>query len=51
VQEAIAAKCPLIINQVIPGQEDGNARIVEESGFGALADGKKEVARWVEEAG
>jgi len=48
VQEAIAAKCPLIINQVIPGQEDGNARIVEESGVGALANGKKEMARWVE---
>ncbi len=48
VQEAIAAKCPMIINQVIPGQEDGNARLITELGIGAVADGKKEVARWVE---
>ena len=26
VQEAIAARCPMIVNQVIPGQEEGNAR-------------------------
>ena len=25
VQEAIAARCPMIVNQVIPGQEEGNA--------------------------
>ena len=27
VQEAIAARCPMIINQVIPGQEEGNAEL------------------------
>ncbi len=48
VQESIAARCPMIINQIIPGQEEGNARIIEELGIGAVADGKKEVARWVQ---
>ncbi len=48
VQEAIAAKCPMIINQVIPGQEEGNANIILDSNIGAVADGKKEVASWVE---
>jgi UDP-N-acetylglucosamine:LPS N-acetylglucosamine transferase len=47
VQEAIAARCPMIINQIIPGQEEGNARIVETLGVGAVVDGKKEVARCV----
>ena len=28
VQEAIAARCPMIVNQVIPGQEEGNARLI-----------------------
>ena len=32
VQEAIAARCPMIINQVIPGQEEGNARLIEKLG-------------------
>jgi UDP-N-acetylglucosamine:LPS N-acetylglucosamine transferase len=28
VQEALAACCPLIINQVVPGQEEGNWELV-----------------------
>lgn len=50
VQEAIAAKCPMIINQVIPGQEDGNAQLICELGIGAVAENKKEVAELVEES-
>jgi len=50
VQEAIAARCPMIINQVIPGQEGGNARLVQDSGLGALAEKSKDVVRWVERA-
>ena len=34
VQETIAAACPMIINQVIPGQEEGNARLIEMLGGG-----------------
>ncbi len=38
VQEAIASRCPLILSQVVPGQEEGNARLVTESGCGVLAE-------------
>lgn len=48
VQEAIAAKCPMIINQVIPGQEEGNANLILDFNVGTVADGKKDVANWVE---
>jgi processive 1,2-diacylglycerol beta-glucosyltransferase len=50
VQEAIAAKCPLIINQVVPGQEEGNARLVTESDIGAVAERNREVPDLVKEA-
>jgi len=50
VQEAIAARCPMIINQVIPGQEEGNARLIETLGIGAVAEKGKEVRDLVEEA-
>lgn len=50
VQEAIAARCPLIINQTIPGQEEGNARLVEQGGFGVVAEGKRETVEAVRDA-
>lgn len=50
VQEALAARCPMLVNQVIPGQEEGNARLIEQLGVGAVADGHKEVARWAKRA-
>ncbi len=50
VQEAIAAKCPMIVNQVIPGQEEGNAALVEKLGIGMVACNKKELARKVADA-
>ena len=37
VQEALAARTPMIVTQVIPGQEEGNARLLIESGAGELA--------------
>ena len=37
VQEAIAASCPMIINHVVSGQEEGNARLIAESNCGAIA--------------
>jgi processive 1,2-diacylglycerol beta-glucosyltransferase len=36
VQEAIAARCPMLITHVIPGQEEGNARLLVESGCGEV---------------
>jgi UDP-N-acetylglucosamine:LPS N-acetylglucosamine transferase len=50
VQEAIAARCPMIVNQVIPGQEEGNARLIKKWGLGAIAKKDRHVADWVEEA-
>lgn len=50
VQEAIAARTPMIVNQVIPGQEEGNARLIAEAGLGAVAEKNKEVVELVEDA-
>jgi processive 1,2-diacylglycerol beta-glucosyltransferase len=50
VQEAIAARCPMIINQVIPGQEEGNAELIEKLDIGAVARSSKETRELVEEA-
>lgn len=37
VQEAIAARCPMLVSQVVPGQEEGNLRLILESDIGGLA--------------
>jgi processive 1,2-diacylglycerol beta-glucosyltransferase len=50
VQEAIAARCPMIVNQVIPGQEEGNAQLIMRRGIGAIAEKNREVAELVENA-
>jgi predicted metal-dependent phosphoesterase TrpH len=63
VQEAIAARTPVIISQVVPGQEEGNARLIVENDCGrlapdpdsivealddAFANGDAELNRWVD---
>ena len=50
VQEAIAARCPMIINEVVPGQEEGTAELVWRCGLGAIAEKNREVAELVETA-
>ncbi len=50
VQEAIAAQCPIIVNQVTPGQDEGNARLVTEYDLGAVAERNREVPDLVKEA-
>jgi processive 1,2-diacylglycerol beta-glucosyltransferase len=50
VQEAIAARCPMIVNQVIPGQEEGNAELIWRFDLGAIAEKNREVAELVENA-
>ena len=37
VQEAMCAGCPIIVNHVIPGQEEGNARYIMETKSGTVA--------------
>lgn len=50
VQESIAAQLPMIISQVVPGQEEGNARLLLENGCGALAESAPEIVKTVREA-
>ncbi len=50
VQEAIAARCPMIVNQVIPGQEEGNAQLIWRYHLGAIAEKNREVAEVVNNA-
>lgn len=38
VHEAIAARCPMLIHHLVPGQEEGNLMLLETIGGGALAD-------------
>lgn len=37
-QEAIAARCPMLVNQVVPGQEEGNYELLRRHRIGARAD-------------
>jgi processive 1,2-diacylglycerol beta-glucosyltransferase len=50
VQEAIAAKCPMIVSQVVPGQEEGNARLIDETRSGAIAVTPTAIVAAVEQA-
>ena len=50
VQEAIAARCPMIVNQVIPGQEEGNAELIWRYNLGAIGEKNRELAEQVEKA-
>jgi len=36
-QEAIAARCPMLVNQIVPGQEEGNYELLRRTGAGTLA--------------
>lgn len=36
VHEAIAARCPMFIHHLVPGQEEGNLRLLESIGAGSL---------------
>ncbi|MEY2545595.1 MAG: processive 1,2-diacylglycerol beta-glucosyltransferase [Verrucomicrobiota bacterium] len=49
-QETIAAGCPMIINHVVSGQEEGNARLIAETNSGAIALTPVEVASQVQRA-
>jgi processive 1,2-diacylglycerol beta-glucosyltransferase len=50
VQETIAAKCPMIINHVVAGQEEGNARLIVETNSGAIVQSPREVVAQVQRA-
>ncbi len=50
VQEAMSAACPMIVNHVIPGQEEGNARYIMETKSGTVAQTHDAVIAAVENA-
>jgi processive 1,2-diacylglycerol beta-glucosyltransferase len=49
VQEAIAAGCPMIINHIVSGQEEGNARLILQTNSGAVAMTPTDVVTRVQE--
>lgn len=38
VHEAIAARCPMLIHHLVPGQEEGNLQLLQKIGAGDLAE-------------
>jgi processive 1,2-diacylglycerol beta-glucosyltransferase len=50
VQEAMSAACPMIINHVIPGQEEGNARFIVGTKSGTIATAHDAVIKAVQKA-
>jgi processive 1,2-diacylglycerol beta-glucosyltransferase len=50
VQETIAAGCPMIINHIVSGQEEGNARLIVATNSGVIALSNDEVVAQVEGA-
>jgi len=50
VQEALAGCTPLIITQIVPGQEEGNAQLILENGAGALASKGLQIVAKLREA-
>lgn len=44
-QEAIAAHCPMLVNQIVPGQEEGNYELLRRHGIGGLAESPDAVIR------
>ena len=50
VQEAMAAACPMIINHIIPGQEEGNAKFIVDANAGLVALGHDAVIGAVQNA-
>lgn len=47
VHEAIAARCPMLIHHLVPGQEEGNLRLLQQLGAGDLAENPKELTEAV----
>ncbi len=50
VHEAIAAQCPMLIHHLVPGQEEGNLKLLETIGGGALAETPEALARQISDA-
>lgn len=44
-QESIAALCPMVVNQIVPGQEEGNWQLLRAHDAGALAETPHEISQ------
>lgn len=49
VHEAIAARCPMLIHHLVPGQEEGNLRLLEMIHGGHLAESPRELSQSVKD--
>ena len=49
-QESINAHCPMLISQIVPGQEEGNAELLRRHGAGALATSPQEIVTTLQRA-
>jgi processive 1,2-diacylglycerol beta-glucosyltransferase len=49
VQECLAATSPMLISQVVPGQEEGNAQLIADHGAGVIAESPAEIVRALQE--
>jgi len=49
-QEAIAAGTPLLINKIVPGQEEGNAEMVKQENIGTIATKPEEILTTIQNA-
>jgi len=43
VHEAIAAQCPMLVHHLVPGQEEGNLRLLEQLQVGILAETPEQI--------
>ena len=50
VQETMAAGCPMIVNHIVSGQEEGNARLIQETNSGVIVLNQDEVVNEVRHA-
>jgi hypothetical protein len=50
VQEAIAARCPVIVNKAESGSEEGNYAVLRDANAGVLAQKPREIIDWLERA-
>ena len=48
VHEAIAAQTPMFIHHLVPGQEEGNLRLLDEIGAGLLTESSKQIKTTLE---
>jgi len=50
VQEALAAGCPMIITQIVPGQEEGNYELIRRNDCGVRAHSAAEIPLLIQSA-